>query len=144
LEDFNQRLIDEFRATDGKPGGRFADRDMILVTTTGARSGKRRTTPLVYAEVEGRPVVVGSAGGSDRHPAWYHNLVAHPVVTVEVGNDRYVANAIVLEEPERTVALLAIDARIPGFAELQAKSQRILPVIALERISDAESKEKSV
>jgi deazaflavin-dependent oxidoreductase (nitroreductase family) len=139
LEDFNQRVIDEFRTTGGKLGGRFANRDMILIITTGAKSGKQRTIPLVYAEVSGRPVVVGSAGGSARHPDWYHNLVAHPMVTVEVGDERNDATAVVLREPERTAAMQAVDAKIPGFVDLQAKSERILPVVALERLGDKES-----
>ncbi len=129
----NQAVIDEFRANSGKVGGRWEGGQLLLLTTTGARSGTRRTTPVVYMTDGGRLLVFASRGGRPTSPDWYHNLVANPTVTVEVGNERYEAKAAVLsgEERDRLYALQAEKA--PAFAQYQANTTRKIPVVALEK-----------
>src|SRR5438309_2987188 len=127
--DYNNRLIEEFRADRSKFGGR----PLLLLTTTGARSGQRRTTPMMYVRDGDRLIVIASNVGAPTHPAWYHNLVAHPQVTVEVGNETYNATATVLTGEERD-RLYARQAELyPQFGEYQSKTTRKIPVIALER-----------
>jgi deazaflavin-dependent oxidoreductase (nitroreductase family) len=131
--DFNQRIIAEFHANGGTVGGPFAGAPMLLLTTTGAKSGTLRTTPLVYLPDGDRLVVIASKGGAPTHPAWYHNLVANPDVTVEVGSETLPVRAAVLFGEERD-RLYARQAGLrPAFAEYQAKTTRRIPVVALER-----------
>ncbi|WP_119727500.1 nitroreductase/quinone reductase family protein [Thermomonospora amylolytica] len=133
--DFNQQIIEEFRAGNGRVGGLFEGARLILLTTTGARSGRPHTVPLGYLIDEERRVVIASAGGSPKHPAWYHNLLAHPRVTVEDGAFTYEADAVVLEGEERDrVFARAVEAD-PGWAEYEAESGRTLPVVALEFVT---------
>ncbi|GAA1670548.1 nitroreductase/quinone reductase family protein [Fodinicola feengrottensis] len=109
---------------------------MLLLTTTGARSGAKRTTPLVYLPDGGeRILVIGSAGGAPRHPAWFHNLVAHPRATVENGVFTYQAAATVLEGAERDQIFTRAAQANPGWADYQAKTSRVIPVIALKPVS---------
>jgi deazaflavin-dependent oxidoreductase (nitroreductase family) len=134
--DFNQRIIAEFRANGGIVGGPFAGAPMLLLTTTGAKSGERRTTPLVYLPDGDRFVIIASKGGAPTHPGWYHNLLAHPQTTIEVGTETIPVTATVVTGAERD-RLYAEQARLrPAFAEYQAKTTRRIPVIALERRSD--------
>src|SRR5438067_10271589 len=100
-EERNRKVIDEFRANVGKVGGPFEGRPMILVTNTGAKTGRKRITPLVYLRQGERIFVVGSKGGAPTHPDWYHNMVANPRVTVEVGTEPYEADAVSITGPER-------------------------------------------
>src|SRR5438105_15275085 len=95
--DYNRKLIKEFRENRSKAGGQFAGRPLLLLTTTGAKSGQRRTTPMMYIAEPGgdRLLVIASNTGAPAHPAWYHNLVAHPDVTVEVGTEIFDATAVV-------------------------------------------------
>ncbi|HLZ72497.1 MAG TPA: nitroreductase family deazaflavin-dependent oxidoreductase [Dehalococcoidia bacterium] len=131
--DFNERIIAEFRANAGRVGEPFAGAPMLLLTTTGAKSGTRRTTPLVYLPSDGRYVIIASKGGAPNHPAWYHNLVAHPETTIEVGTETIPVKATVLTGEERD-RLYAEQARLrPAFAGYQAKTSRRIPVVALER-----------
>lgn len=130
---FNQQIIDEFRANGGKVGGPFEGGDLLLLTTTGARSGKQHTTPLGYVRYGGLLLVVGSAGGSPRHPAWYHNLLAHPLVQVEIGTDHYEAVAVPAEGPRRDRLFAHIVGVEPGYGDYQARTARTLPVVVLER-----------
>jgi deazaflavin-dependent oxidoreductase (nitroreductase family) len=133
---FNQQSIDEFRANDGRVGGMFAGGHLILLTTRGARTGEPRTSPLAVALVEGdRMLVIASAGGADKHPAWYHNLVADPRVTIEDGTDRYAAEATVLTGADRDEEFARAGARNPGFAAYQEKTSRVIPVVALRRVA---------
>ncbi|MEU5211121.1 nitroreductase/quinone reductase family protein [Streptomyces sp. NPDC020742] len=133
--DFNQQVIEEFRANGGRVGGPFEGGRLLLLTTTGARSGARHTTPLGYLpDSGGRVLVIASAAGAPRHPAWYHNLVADPRVTVEAGVFTYEARAVVLEGEERDRAFARAAGADPGWSEYQAKTDRILPVVALEEI----------
>ncbi len=131
--DWNRQVIEEFRANRGKVGGMWEGRPLLLLTTTGAKSGERRTTPTMYLRDGGRLLVFASKGGAPTHPAWYHNLLAHPDVTVEVGPETYEATATVLSGEERD-QLYAKQAQLfPQFGEYQAKTTRTIPVIALER-----------
>lgn len=131
--DFNERIIAEFRANEGVAGGPFAGAPMLLLTTTGAKSGQRRTTPLVYLPDGDRWVIIASKGGAPQNPGWYHNLIAHPDVTIEVGTETIPVTAREIRGTERD-RLYAEQARLrPAFAEYQAKTSRKIPVIALER-----------
>ena len=131
---FNQNLIEEFRANGGKVTGMFAGAPLILLTTTGARTGQPRTSPLVYTTDNGRLVVIGSKGGASTHPDWYHNLRANPEVTVEVESERFPARATVPEGAERERLFDQMAAQMPNFAEFQRNTTRQLPVIVLERM----------
>ena len=131
--DFNGRIIDEFRANGGKVGGPFAGAPMLLLTTTGARSGQRRTTPLVYLPDGDRMLIFASKGGGPTNPDWYYNLLAHPQASVEVGSERLEVTASALRGEERD-RLYAKQAQLrPAFAEYQAKTRRTIRVVALER-----------
>ncbi|MGH2584400.1 MAG: nitroreductase family deazaflavin-dependent oxidoreductase [Dehalococcoidia bacterium] len=133
FSDFNQRIIAEFRANGGVVGGRFAGAPMLLLTTVGAKSGQRRTTPLVYLPDDERFVIIASKGGAPTHPAWYHNLMAYPETTIEVGTETIPVTAVVVAGEERD-RLYARQAELrPAFAEYQAKTTRRIPVIALHR-----------
>jgi deazaflavin-dependent oxidoreductase (nitroreductase family) len=134
LNEFNRNLIEEFRANGGKVSGMFERSPLVILTTTGAKSGQPRTFPVVYTRDGDRLVVVASKGGSDQNPAWYHNLVAHPTVTVELPDETYQARAVVVEGEERDRLYRAHADRMPNFDEYQAKTSRRIPVIALERI----------
>ena len=130
---FNRQVIDEFRANEGRVGGPFQGAPMVLLHTTGARSGQERITPLVYRPVNGDIAVFGSKGGAPEHPAWYLNLVAKPEVTVEVGTETYPVVARVAEGDERQRIWDEQAGAMPGFAEYQEKTTRVIPVVILER-----------
>ena len=132
-EERNRRVIEEFRANAGKVGGPFEGRPMILITATGARSGRRRTTPLVYLREGERVLVVGSKGGAPTHPDWYHNMVANPAVIVELGRETYEAAAQVITGPEHDRLYAKLVEQMPFFGDYQAKTTRIIPVIELVR-----------
>jgi deazaflavin-dependent oxidoreductase (nitroreductase family) len=135
-EDFNQRIIAEFRANRGDVGGPFEHSRLLLLTTTGARSGTRHTVPLGYLVEEGGEAryVIASAGGADQHPAWYHNLLVHPEVTVEDGVFTFRAEAAVLQGEERErVFARAVEAD-PGWQTYQDRTTRLLPVVRLEGV----------
>lgn len=135
---YNRQLIEQFRAERGKAGGPMEGRQLLLLTTTGARSGQRRTTPMMYIpdSDSGRLIVIASNAGAPAHPDWYRNLVAHPDVTVEVGAETYDATAIVTEGAARQRIWDMVVGRYPFFIEHQAKITRQIPVIALERRAD--------
>jgi deazaflavin-dependent oxidoreductase (nitroreductase family) len=132
-EDFNSRIIREFRANGGEVGGPFAGAPLLLLTSTGAKSGAQRTNPMMYLADGGRLIVFASKGGAPTNPDWYHNLVAHPAATVEVGEERFAVTATVLSGAERDELYGRQSAPYPGFGEYQAKTSRTIPVIALER-----------
>ena len=131
--DFNQQVIAEFRANGGKVGGPFAGSPMALLTTTGARSGQPRTTPLVYTTDGDRIVIIASKAGAPTNPDWYHNLVANPMATLEIGAEKFQARARVAEGEERERLYDQQAALMPGFAEYQKKTTRQIPVVILER-----------
>jgi deazaflavin-dependent oxidoreductase (nitroreductase family) len=130
---YNRQLIEEFRANRGKSDGPMAGRRLLLLNTTGARSGQRRTTPMMYIPDDDHLIVLASNAGAPKHPDWYHNLVAHPEVTVEVGNETFDATAVVTEGPERQRIWTKVVAQYPFFADHQAKITRQIPVIVLKR-----------
>jgi len=134
MSDWNQKIIEEFRANDGRVGGMFAGAPMIILHTVGARSGRVHEIPLVYfPEEEGDLIVIASAGGAPRHPAWYHNLLANPQFDVEVGTATFPVKATVLEGEERATVWDTIVAERPGFGEYQQKTTRVIPVVRLSR-----------
>jgi deazaflavin-dependent oxidoreductase (nitroreductase family) len=133
MNDYNRRLIDEFRANGGKVGGMWEGTPLLLLTTAGAKSGQLRTTPMGYMADGDRLIVFASSGGTPTHPDWYHNLVAHPQVTIEVGTETFDAIAVVTEDAERDKLWTQGVALYPSLAEHQAKTTRQIPVIALSR-----------
>ncbi|MGW8889894.1 nitroreductase/quinone reductase family protein [Streptomyces sp. NPDC055749] len=130
---FNQSVIEEFRSNAGKVGGPFEGGDLLLLTTTGARSGRPHTTPLGYVVDGDRLLVIGSNLGAHAHPAWYHNLLAHPVVSVEVGTEEFEAIAVPAEGARRDRLFELVVRAEPGYGDYQAATDRVLPVVALER-----------
>jgi deazaflavin-dependent oxidoreductase (nitroreductase family) len=135
VNDWNSGIIEEFRANGGKVGGPFEGAPLLLLTTTGAKSGKKHTTPVMYLEDGDRVLVFASKAGAPSNPAWYHNLRANPEATVEVGTDTYRVAAEVLEGEERDRLYAKQAAAYPGFAEYQEKTDRVIPVVALERLA---------
>jgi deazaflavin-dependent oxidoreductase (nitroreductase family) len=131
--DYNRQVVEEFRANGGKVGGMWEGTPLLLLTTTGARSGERRITPMGYLPDGDRLLVWASNGGAPTHPDWYHNLVAHPQVTVEVGTQTFDAIAVVTEERERERLWTKAVQCYPILAEHQAKTRRQFPLIALSR-----------
>jgi deazaflavin-dependent oxidoreductase (nitroreductase family) len=135
--DFNQALIADFRANQGQVSdGPFKGRNLLLLTTVGARTGAERISPLAYTRKGDAYVVIGSKGGSDDHPAWVHNLFANPVVTIEVGPERVRVRARQAEGEERDSLYAAQAALMPGFAEYERRTARKIPVFVLEPIPD--------
>jgi deazaflavin-dependent oxidoreductase (nitroreductase family) len=134
---FNRRLIEEFRANGGRVGGPFEGARLLLLTTTGARTGAPHTTPLGHLPDGGdRVLVIASAGGAPHHPDWYHNLLADPAVTVEDGVFTYRARAEVLRGAERDRLFARAVEADPGWGEYQARTTRVLPVVALHAVGD--------
>jgi deazaflavin-dependent oxidoreductase (nitroreductase family) len=131
--DYNRQLIEEFRASRGKPDNPFAKRPLLLLTTTGAKSGLPRTTPMMYIPNGDRLLVIASNAGAPAHPDWYRNLLAHPEVTVEVKDETFNAIATVTQGPERQQLWHKIVELYPFFAEHQAKTSREIAVIVLTR-----------
>jgi deazaflavin-dependent oxidoreductase (nitroreductase family) len=131
---FNRNLIDQFRANAGEiKEGMFKGAPILLLTTKGAKSGTTYTTPLVFTRDGDRLVIIASKGGAPTNPAWYHNLVANPTVTIEVGPEKFEANAVVTQGDERDRLFEAQAALMPNFAEYQRNTSRRIPVVVLER-----------
>ena len=131
IKEHNRQLIEEFRANRNQVGGPFEGRSLLLLTTIGASSGKPHTAPMMYIPDREQLLVVASNAGAPNHPDWYHNLVAHPQVTVEVGTETFDATAVVTEGEERQQLWNRIVELYPFFAEHQAKITRQIPVIVL-------------
>ncbi|MFF8913540.1 nitroreductase/quinone reductase family protein [Streptomyces sp. NPDC015032] len=130
---FNQLVIEEFRANGGKVGGPFEGGDLLLLTTTGARSGRETTIPLGYVRHGDSLLIVGSNLGAPAHPDWYHNLLAHPVVRVELGTRTFEALAVPAEGARREELFAHAVGAAPGYGDYQARTARPLPVVVLER-----------
>jgi deazaflavin-dependent oxidoreductase (nitroreductase family) len=135
IKAFNTAIADEFRANDGKVGGQFEGADLLLLTTTGAKSGQPRVSPLAYFRIDGKLLILGSFAGSDVNPAWVHNLRANPAARVEIGNDSSDVTTRELPSAERAELFGQITAAAPGFAEYQAKTTRVIPVFELQPAS---------
>ena len=132
--DWNATLIAEYRANQGRVKGQFDGHPLLLLTTTGRKSGQPRTSPIMYLPDGDRLLVFASKAGADTDPAWYLNLLATPQVTVELGAETFGALATPLQGEERDLHYAEQASRYPGFAEYQSKTDRVIPVIALERL----------
>ncbi|MFJ7251859.1 nitroreductase/quinone reductase family protein [Streptomyces sp. NPDC098085] len=130
---FHQSVIEEFRANGGKVGGPFEGVGLLLLTTTGARSGRETTTPLGRVRHGDSLLIVGSNLGAPAHPDWYHNLLAHPVVRVELGTRTFQALAVPAEGARREELFAHVVKAAPGYGDYQARTARPLPVVVLER-----------
>lgn len=133
-KDWNQMIIEEFRANGGRVGGRFAGQPLALLHTVGAKSGQLRINPVACMKDGDRYVIIASKGGAPVNPDWYYNVVANPLVTVEYGTETFKAQATVATEPERTRMYNQMAAERPTFAEYERKTTRRIPVIILTRL----------
>lgn len=132
-QDWNTQIIEEFRANDGKVGGNFEGAPLLLLHTTGAKSGKERIHPVMYQALDdGRIAVFASKAGADTHPDWYHNVTAHPDVTAEIGTGTRAYRARTAAPDERTPIWDKQKADYPGFAGYEASTDRIIPVVILD------------
>ena len=134
LNEYNKQVITEFRANEGKVGGQMENMPVILLTMTGAKSGRTITKPLVYTTDGERIVVIASFAGAPHHPGWYHNLVANPEVTLEIGTERFRARAEVTSGEERQRLFDAQAAQMPIFHDYQKKTSRQIPVVVFNRL----------
>ncbi|BBY36432.1 hypothetical protein MMAN_05660 [Mycobacterium mantenii] len=130
---FNQSIIDEFRTNDGKVGGQFENADLLLLHTTGAKSGQPRVSPLAYFRIDGRLIIIGSFAGSPVSPAWVHNLRANPRARVEIGTHEFDVTAHEIPADDRAALFDKVTAAAHGFAEYQAKTTRVIPLFELSR-----------
>ncbi len=127
----NKKIIEEFRANGGKAGGPFAGRTLLLLHTKGAKSGQERINPVAYIRDGDRLVVIASKGGAPTHPDWYYNVVANPLVIVEVGTEKFPVRAAVAGEPERTRLYNKMVEMMSGFDDYRRRTTRVIPVIVL-------------
>ncbi len=134
-ENWNDKIIEEFRANGGKVGGPFQGAPLLLLHTTGAKSGQERVNPMMYRSDGDRLAVFASKSGADTNPDWFHNLRANPRVTVEIGADTRSVLARMAEPDERERLWSAQKKDYPGFAEYETKTTRQIPVIILEPAS---------
>lgn len=130
---FNEALIAEFRANGGRLSGELATTPFLLLTTTGARTGRQRTTPLAFLRIDGRLIIIASMGGAPNSPAWFHNLVANPEVTVELGTETFTARAVVTDGADRDDVFAKVCAKVDTFAVYQSRTERAIPVVELVR-----------
>ena len=129
----NKSIVDEFRANGGKVGGPFEGRTLLLLTSTGAKSGQSRLAPLAYLTIEGKMIIIGSKAGADTNPDWVHNLRADPRAHIEVGTEAYDVTARELPADERDETYPKVVALAPGFGDYQSKTSRIIPLFELQR-----------
>lgn len=133
MKELNKSIVEEFRANGGKVGGQFEGADLLLLTTTGAKSGQPRLAPLAYLTIDGKLIIIGSKAGADTNPDWVHNLRANPEAHIEVGTDSYDVIARELPRDERDALFAKVVAAAPGFGEYQSKTSRIIPLFELTR-----------
>jgi deazaflavin-dependent oxidoreductase (nitroreductase family) len=133
MNDFNQQLIAEFRANDGVVTGPFAEAPLVLITHTGAKSGKEYTTPLVHSRDGDRIVIIASKAGAQSHPHWYHNMVANPTVRVELPGESFTATVTEATGAERDRLFAQQAALMPNFDDYAKATERLIPVLVLER-----------
>ncbi len=136
MDDFNKGVINEFRANGGRVGGPFEGAPLLLLTSVGAKSGAARTTPLMYLPDGERIVIFASKAGAPTNPAWYHNLLANPSATVEVGGDIFDVDVSVATGEERERLFDQQSQLMPQFADYAQKTTRQIPVVVLERAAD--------
>ena len=134
MKAFNKSIVDEFRSNDGKVGGPFEGATLLLLTSTGAKSGQPRLAPLAYLTIDGKMIIIGSKAGADTNPDWVHNLRANPRAHIEVGTDAYDVVARELLPEERDETYPKVVAVAPGFGEYQAKTSRVIPLFELQRV----------
>ena len=134
LNAFNKGIIDEFRANGGRVTGQFANANLLVLTTTGAKSGQSRVSPLAYFRIDDKLIIIGSFAGAPVNPAWVHNLRANPQARVEIGTDAFDATARELPSAERDELFPKIAAVAPGFAEYQSKTSRVIPLFELQPV----------
>lgn len=134
MKEINRKVIEEFRGNGGKVGGQFAGAPMVLLTTKGAKSGKTYINPLVYSRDGDKYVIIASFAGGPKNPSWYHNLVAHPTPTVEIGGERFQAKATFPSGAERERLFNQQASQMPIFNEYRKKTARQIPVVVLERV----------
>ena len=132
-EDWNKKVIEEFRANEGVVGGMFQGMSILLLHTKGAKTGQPRVNPVAYQKVGDDVAVFASKGGAPTNPDWYHNLLADPKLTVELGTDTFAVVARVAEGDERERIWTTQKERYPGFAEYERNTTRQIPVVVLER-----------
>ena len=126
-----ERVVAEFRARGGKVGGYHATMQLLLLTTTGARTGQRRAVPLTYVPDGDRYIITAGNAGSDRHPGWYHNLLANPEATVEVGTEAFTTEAVIADESEREALYDLFAAAYPVLDDYQSQTTRQIPLVIL-------------
>lgn len=134
VNDRNKTIVDEFRANEGKIGGPFQGKTLLLLHTKGAKSGRELINPVAYVKDDERFVVIASKGGAPTNPSWYYNILAHPDLTIEVGTEIFRVHATVAEEPERTRLYNKMVEMMPGFDDYRKKTTRKIPVIVLTRV----------
>jgi len=134
MKEINRQVIEEFRANGGKVGGQFAGAPMVLLTTKGAKSGKTYVNPLVFSRDDDKYVIIASFAGGPKNPSWFHNLVAHPTPTVEIGGERFQAKATFPSGAERERLFNQQASQMPIFNEYRKKTTRQIPVVVLERV----------
>src|SRR3954447_2719061 len=134
MKAFNKSIVDEFRANEGKVGGPFEGATLLLLTSTGAKSGQPRLAPLAYFTIDGKLIIIGSKAGADTNPDWVHNLRANPAAHVEVGTEAYDVVARELPTAERDELFDKVVAAAPGFGDYQSKTSRIIPLFELNRV----------
>jgi deazaflavin-dependent oxidoreductase (nitroreductase family) len=133
MKAFNNSIVDEFRTNGGKVGGPFEGATLLLLTTTGAKSGQPRLAPLAYLTIDGKTIIIGSKAGADTNPDWVHNLRTNPQAHIEVGTDAYDVTVRELPSEERDATYPKVVELAPGFGEYQAKTSRVIPLFELQR-----------
>ncbi|MGX9791255.1 nitroreductase family deazaflavin-dependent oxidoreductase [Mycobacterium sp. MMS18-G62] len=134
MKTFNAKIAEEFRANDGKVGGPFEDNELLLLTTTGAKSGQPRVSPLSCKRIDGKLVIVAGYGGADINPAWVHNLRANPRAHIELGTEAFDVTARELPPAERAAIIPKLTPEVSAFAKFQAMTSRVIPIFELEPV----------
>jgi deazaflavin-dependent oxidoreductase (nitroreductase family) len=134
MNDFNKNIVEEFRTNAGVVGGPFEGRPLLILHSTGAKSGQKRLAPLAYFHVDGKLIIIGSKAGADTNPDWVHNLRANPAAHIEIGTDAYDVVAREFSREERDEAYPKVVVESPGFGEYQEKTSRVIPLFELSRI----------
>jgi deazaflavin-dependent oxidoreductase (nitroreductase family) len=135
LSDWNDKIINEFRTNQGRVGGGFEGAPLLLLHSTGAKTGAERISPMMYQQLPTGMAVFASKAGADTNPAWYHNLLANPRATVEVGTETYTVDARVADDTEREPIWSEQKLRYPGFAGYEKKTTRQIPVVILTKVA---------